>query len=1144
MKTFYVNIPLSAKAYFLSAEAQCSKHPIVIFTTSAQEAHDFEHACHFFAPTLECFIFPSWETLAYDHFSPHESIISERLSAFKKLPHLKNAIVIVQIATLLQRVAPTDYLNHYIFSLKVGHKIDREKLRFQLTNAGYHSVNQVSLPGEYAFRGSIIDIFPTGATEPFRCDLFDDEIESIKIFDPETQLSSKNLKNFELLPAHEFPLNEEGIKLFRENFREAFTVNPTTCSVYQAISQGETPPGIEYFLPLFFHHTVSLFDYLPKETILSYSNDLAKVIEQEWRHIEERYDQLAHDVTRPILPPKKLFLTLDEVNAALKKFTISEWVNRAPVAITSSLPVVSGAECISLDYWPLPDLLMQADTSSALAKLQFYLQQFSFEKILFCAESLGRRENLLGLLKPLFPDLKLIESWQEFFEEKKVGTYVGIAQLTEGFRYQEKWAILPEAALFGIQQTQTRRKYSKHFDTELMIRNLAELAVGNPVVHIDHGVGRYQGLEILTVGGHEAEFLKLAYDGGNLYIPVSNLHLISRYTGLDPEHAPLHRLGTDQWQKAKAKAATQVRDVAAELLNVYAVRAARKGFRYSPPDEHYYQFVATFPFEETIDQKTAIEAVIADMTSEKPMDRLICGDVGFGKTEVAMRAAFLAAQSGKQTAILVPTTLLAQQHFENFSDRFAKWPIRLDYLSRFRTPKEQQGVLEKLTTGNIDIIIGTHKLLQNHIHFSDLGLLILDEEHRFGVRQKEALKKWRVNVDVLTMTATPIPRTLNMAMADVRDLSIIATPPPKRLAIKTFIREFDWPLVREAIMRENLRGGQVYFLHNEVSTIENMAQELRTLLPEARIVVAHGQMHERELERVMADFYHQRFNVLVCSTIIETGIDVPNANTIIINRADKFGLAQLHQLRGRVGRSHHQAYAYLFTPPLKSLSSDAQQRLEAIGSLEDLGAGFMLATHDLEIRGAGQLLGEEQSGNIQGVGFSLYMELLNRTVKAMQKGTLPEEIDNLSWRSDTCELELNVPAFIPDYYLNDVNHRLIFYKKMSSAQDLISLNEIKIELIDRFGLLPPQTQNLFDQMQLKLQADALGIQRIEVSSKGGRIEFTKTPKVDGAKIIRLIQLHPHEYKMEGPTRLRFIWKKEVDAEKRIAVISALLERLS
>jgi transcription-repair coupling factor (superfamily II helicase) len=1117
---FYTKMPIASTGFALTQAAQSVQQLFLVITEGPQEAFTLQQACHFFAPDLSCYVLPAWETLPYDQFSPHQSIVSERLVTLYRLPHLTQGIVIAPVSTILQKLAPPSYLSGCMFSLKQGQKFNWETMRSQLQSAGYHAVNQVMLPGEYAVRGSLFDVFPTGAAFPLRVDLWDDEIESIKRFDPETQRSQETLPEIELLPAHEFPLNEAGIRLFREQFRETFSINPAHCPFYQAVSQGETPPGIEYYLPLFFSQLASIFEYLPKNTVIFSPGNLQNIVKHEWQHIQERYDQLSHDILRPILPPRKLFLDADEVRIAIKAFPTCEWRD--------------AGQTLALN--PLPDLLLQSHSKSSLEKLQTYARSKS--KILFTAETAGRQENLISLLKPLFAELSTVENWQDFLRQSS--TAITVAPLEEGFCVED-FCIIPEAALLGLQAIESRRRKSKHFESELAIRNLAELSINDPIVHIEHGIGRYQGLEILTVGEQQGEFLKIAYEGGNLYVPVSNLYLVSRYSGMEGEHAPLHRLGTDQWEKAKRKAAEKIRDVAAELLKIYAIRAAKEGFCYRPPDEHYQAFAARFPFEETPDQTTAIQAVIQDMTSLRPMDRLICGDVGFGKTEVAMRAAFLAVQSGKQVGVLVPTTLLAQQHFETFSDRFAHWPIKIEVISRFRISKEQQDILERLQKGQIDILIGTHKLLQSTVKFHDLGLLIIDEEHRFGVRQKEALKQWRANVDILTMTATPIPRTLSMAMAAIRDLSIIATPPAKRLSIKTFVREFDWSLVKEAVMRETLRGGQVYYLHNDVASIEKTAEDLRKLLPEARIAAAHGQLPERELERVMADFYHQKFNVLVCSTIIETGIDVPNANTIIITRADKFGLAQLHQLRGRVGRSHHQAYAYLLTPSLKALTSDAQKRLEAIEVLEELGVGFALATHDLEIRGAGELLGENQSGHIQAIGYTLYTELLDRAVKALQKGELLEE-DFLK-SNPHCEIDMQLPAFIPENYLPDVNLRLIFYKRIASAPELESLNELRAEIIDRFGQMPLQTQYLFDQMRLKFKAESLGVKSVKWQGESVKLEFLENARVDAAKIIQLIQQDSKELKLEGPRKLRFMWPEKISVEQRIEAILKILKIL-
>lgn len=1124
---FYTNLPGTSLTFVLSQAAKHSNGPLLLIADSVLEAQRWQEECRFFAPELPCLLFPAWETLPYDVFSPHQDIISERLRTLQQLPLLTKGIIISPISTLLQRLAPVDYLAGQVFLLAKGEKFSLVQMRERLVKAGYHAVSQVSLPGEYAVRGSIFDIFPTGSEQPYRIDLFDDEVDSIRGFDPETQRSSDQVDKIQLLPAHEFPLTEEGIKFFRGKWRETFSHNPNDCSVYQAVSHGESAPGLEYYLPLFFEKTASLFDYLPNATIIFSKEKLIACAESEWQEVRDRYEQRRHDISRPILTPVEIYLAIDELFGAIKKFSQLKLV--APE---------SEKQAIDFAVQALPSIAAETHQVEPFRRLKNFIDEHSDARILFCAETSGRREALLEMLKPQNLMPKVVDSWQEFVGSS-VELALVVANLEQGFILPpaEKLILIPEGALLGTHIVQARRRRAKDFDAELVIRNLTELTIGAPIVHVDHGVGRYQGLTTLEVGGVEAEFLKLTYEDSQLYVPVANLHLISRYSGGDVDHAPLHRLGSDQWQKAKRKAAEQVRDVAAELLTIYAKRAAREGFKYQCPQEQYQLFAAGFPFEETIDQERAIEAVMQDMVSAKPMDRLICGDVGFGKTEVAMRAAFLAVHSGKQVAILVPTTLLAQQHYENFCDRFANWPIKIDVMSRFRTAKQQQELLANLKNGNVDIVIGTHKLLQEDVVFHDLGLVIIDEEHRFGVRQKERLKSLRSEVDILTMTATPIPRTLNMAMSDLRDLSIIATPPARRLAVKTFVREFDWPLIREAIQREILRGGQVYFLHNMVETIENMAEELRKLVPEARIIVGHGQLHERDLERVMIDFHHQRFNVLVCSTIIETGIDIPNANTIIINRADKFGLAQLHQLRGRVGRSHHQAYAYLLTGASKALTADAKKRLEAIAALEDLGVGFMLATHDLEIRGAGELLGENQSGQMQAVGYSLYMEMLHRAVKALQEGKLPDF--DMTAEADT-EIDLQIPALIPENYVGDVNLRLTLYKRLSIAQDGEALKELRVEFIDRFGLLPPATQNLFDLMQLKLQAKGLGIKKIEASTQGGRIEFIEQPSIDPMKILMLIQLKPKQFKFDGPKRLKFFWQVET-AKERLDKLTEILK---
>lgn len=1126
---FYTNLPGASLALMLTCLTRRSQGVVVVITANAQQAFELKSGCEFFDPDLPCLIFPEWETLAYDSFSPHQAIVSERLLTLNRLPHLQQGILITSVHTLLQRLPPVAYLASQVFDIRVGDSFALQAMRDRLTQAGYHAVMQVAAPGEFAVRGSVFDLFPTGSDTPFRLELFDEEIESIKVFDVDSQRSSGSVTQMQVLPAHEFPWSADSIRDFRLRFREQFAVNPSDCPVYQAVSQGQTPPGIEYYFPLFFDATASLFDYLPKTATFVRWQHLPESAESLWLDIRERYEQRCHDVTRPILLPVQLYLTTDEVFQRLKSFN---------QAVIQPHPSDKSHE-FALET--LPDVTLQSH--HAFARLQQYLQQKAEAKVLFCAETAGRREALLELLKGSEISPKPCESWAAFLQQTDA-YQIMVAPLDQGFAVPKgahpAMVVVPEAALVGSQSPRVRRRKARDFDTELVIRNLSELQVGSPIVHVDHGVGRYQGLEVLQVGEYEGEFLKIHYQDSHLYVPVASLHLISRYSGTDIEHAPLHRLGSDQWQKAKRKAAEHVQDVAAELLAIYAKRAARQGFQYPLIDEHYLAFAASFPFEETWDQKAAIDAVIADMTSSRPMDRLVCGDVGFGKTEVALRAAFLAVQAGKQVAVLVPTTLLAQQHYENFANRMANWPIKVAVLSRFNTAKEQQEVLAQLATGRIDIVIGTHKLVQKDVRFHDLGLVVIDEEHRFGVKQKERLKALRSEVDVLAMTATPIPRTLNMAMAQIRDLSIIATPPAKRLAIKTFVREFNWPLIREAIARETLRGGQVYFLHNRVDTIENMAEDLRQLLPDIRFEVAHGQLHERDLERIMDDFHHQRFQVLVCSTIIETGIDIPNANTILINRADKFGLAQLHQLRGRVGRSHHQAYAYLLTPAKQALTVDAQRRLEAIETLEELGVGFALASHDLEIRGAGELLGEEQSGQMHSIGFSLYTDMLDQAVKALQRG---ESADFSEVATNDSDIDLHLPALIPADFVPDINQRLILYKRIASAGSDQALSDLQVEMIDRFGLLPEACKALFDVMHLKLWAKSWGVKKIEASASGGRIEFHARHRFDPVKLLTLIQTKPKHFKLDGPSGLKFFWQPEVARQERSAMMKKTLEHL-
>ncbi|MBT1443094.1 transcription-repair coupling factor [Shewanella sp. JM162201] len=1077
---------------------------------------------------LDVCLFPDRETLPYDSFSPHQDLISSRLETLSKLERGQGRLVIVPLTTLMVRLPPKAFLAANVLILKKGDKYQLQEMRKLLTDTGYHLVEQVYGHGEFAIRGSILDIFPSGSSEPLRIELFDDEVESIRHFDPETQRSSAEIDRIRMLPAREFPVDSQAIEGFRQRYRRTFeTVSNAPESVYQLVSRNLMPAGIENYLPLFFDDTATLFDYLPSELQVVTLGELHQAAEQHLAEVHARYEDRRVDPMRPLLPPKTLFQTVDELFGHFRRYS------------RFALSPTDGD--LRLDAAPLPDIRANHKLKQPLEALSLWANQG--QHIAFVAESEGRREALLELLGKAGIKLKLLPHINGFLRSGAEHALI-VAPLSLGCSLQlggKNLAVVCETELFGERVSQQRRRdKQRQLSQDVLIKNLAELKVGQPVVHLEHGVGLYQGLETLDTGGLVAEYLKLEYAGGDkLYVPVSSLHLISRYAVGSDSDAALNRLGNETWAKAKRKAIERIRDVAAELLDVYARREARPGEPCVLDDEEYALFVQGFPFEETVDQEMAIKAVIDDMCQPKAMDRLVCGDVGFGKTEVAMRAAFLAVSSGKQVVVLVPTTLLAQQHFENFKDRFADWPIRIEVMSRFRTAKEQQAVLSAMGEGKVDIVIGTHKLLNTELNFDALGLLIIDEEHRFGVRQKERIKAIRANVDILTLTATPIPRTLNMAMSGMRDLSIIATPPAKRLAVKTFVREYDKATVREALLREILRGGQVYYLHNQVETIEKTAEEIRTLVPEARVVTAHGQMRERELEKVMSDFYHQRFNVLVCTTIIETGIDVPSANTIVIDRADHFGLAQLHQLRGRVGRSHHQAYAYLMTPHPKLMTADARKRLEAIDALEDLGAGFMLATQDLEIRGAGELLGDEQSGHISKIGFSLYMEMLEGAVKALKEGKEPSLQQMLG---SVCEIDLRIPALLPEDYVGDVNMRLSLYKRIANCDNEQAIDEMKVELIDRFGLLPDATRNLLTLTLYKHRATRLGAIRIEMHSRGGSIEFGSEHKIDPGFIIGLLSSQPNVYRMDGPNKLKFTMPCETAAE-RLELMELLLSQL-
>ncbi|MDG3088408.1 transcription-repair coupling factor [Vibrio hannami] len=1077
----------------------------------------------------EISLFPDWETLPYDNFSPHQDIISDRIARLYQLPTQNSGITVIPVGTLLQRQSPREYLMQHALMVKAGDLFSLEKLRIQLEKSGYRHVDQVFGPGEYASRGSIIDLYPMGSDAPFRIDFFDDEIDTIRTFDPESQRTIEEIKEIRLLPAHEFPTSNEAIEEFRSRWRQQFEVRREPESVYMQVTKGTWPAGIEYWQPLFFEQTETLFDYISDGSLVVTVGDIESSVDAFLADVDYRYDQRKIDPLRPLLEPHILWQKKDELFSNLKTYP---QVNLTVEAITEKAGRINPA------LESLPKLHAKQQSKEPLAELRRFTESYQ-GKVVFSVESEGRREALLELLQGIKLKPTAMNSLSEAIQgNAKHSLILGSAE--HGFTHNDPdFALICESDLLGDRVIQRRKKDKRAVNSDTVIRHLAELKPGQPVVHLDHGIGRYIGLQTLEAGGLTTEYVTLEYqDGAKLYVPVSSLNLISRYSGGAEESAPIHKLGGEAWAKARRRAAEKVRDVAAELLDVYAKRELKPGYKFELDRGQYATFKSSFPFEETDDQAMAINAVLSDMCQPKAMDRLVCGDVGFGKTEVAMRASFVSTDNGKQVAVLVPTTLLAQQHFENFRDRFANQPIRVEVLSRFKTAKEQKQILADVAEGKVDIIIGTHKLIQSDIKFKDLGLLIVDEEHRFGVRQKEKVKAMRADVDILTLTATPIPRTLNMAMSGMRDLSIIATPPARRLAIKTFVRQREDSVVREAILREIMRGGQVYFLHNQVETIDKVAEDLAKLIPEARITTAHGQMRERELERVMNDFYHQRFNLLVCTTIIETGIDVPTANTIIMDRADNLGLAQLHQLRGRVGRSHHQAYAYLLTPHPKAMTKDAVKRLDAIASLEDLGAGFTLATHDLEIRGAGELLGDEQSGQIQSVGFTLYMEMLEQAVQALKDGKEPS-LDELL-REQT-EVEMRIPALLPDDYIPDINTRLSTYKRIASVNDENELAEMKVELIDRFGPLPDATKNLLSVGEIKLAAAKIKVKKIEAHDKGGYIEFYPNADINPAYLVKLLQSAPRKYGMDGPTKLKFMVSL-TDRRERIRFISDMLEQ--
>ena len=1129
-KRWLGNLLGSSAGLFIAEFA--AQHPqlFVVVARNSQHLSQLESEFEFYG--IKPTVFPDWEILPYDRLSPHQDIVSERLRILSNMP--QQGVLLLTAATLMQRVAPTTWVLGEHFDIKVGQKFELEAQKKRLIQAGYHLVDTVYDHGEFAVRGSIMDIFASGQDAPIRIDLFDDEIETLKLFDPETQRTTETIQAFTVLPAKEFPL-KEARALFRDRYAEYFpTANPKKNPIYQDVLEGIASPGIEFYLPLFFSSEAMrdhsfLTSYLPSHSIVITDDDLDNTTVQSWQDVMRRYEDRRHNIDQPILPPEALFL---------QHHQLLQHLNQFPRVIASQQPFAEKNGVVNIAAETPPRLAVDPKSEQPFKAVKEYIQN-SDHPVLLVAESAGRRETLKDALRSSLGEIPVVEGFQQFVTSMQA-IAITHAPLDRGLMLNHRLSVISENQLYEHRVVQRRRKRQQEVSEEFLIKSLTELSIGAPVVHIDHGVGRYAGLITLTIDAQEHEFLQLDYaDAAKVYVPVTNLHLISRYSGGDPDLAPLHKIGSDAWNKAKRKALEQIHDVAAELLHIQARRQSKPGFAFELDEKLYMQFASGFAYEETLDQANAIEATLYDMQLPKPMDRLVCGDVGFGKTEVAMRAAFMAVQNNKQVAVLVPTTLLAQQHYESFKDRFADWPVRIEVLSRFGSSKAHVKTIEDLADGKVDIVVGTHKILQENIQFKDLGLMIVDEEHRFGVRDKERIKAMRADVDMLTLTATPIPRTLNMAFSGMRDLSIIATPPARRLAVKTFVQEHTNDSVREAILRELLRGGQVYFLHNEVDSIERAAENIRTLVPEARVAVAHGQMRERELEQVMQQFYHKEYNVLVCSTIIETGIDVPNANTIIIERADKLGLAQLHQLRGRVGRSHHQAYAYLLVPSIKGLKGDAEKRLDAIQRASTLGAGFMLATEDLEIRGAGELLGESQSGSMQAIGYSLYMEMLEKATKAIQKGKTPNFDAPLSL---TAEINLHMPALIPDDYLGDVHQRLMFYKRISNTDSKDKLDNIRMELIDRFGIPPQPVKQLFAVHQIRLKAESLGITKIDIGAHGGSIEFAPDTPVQAISIIQMMQKHPTYFRMDGGQRLKIMVMLE-DYQKRIQFIDDLLGNL-
>ena len=1091
----------------------------VVLTQDAEQALRLQTAWLFFRPHDTAVFLSDWETLPYERFSPHQDLVSERLSALWQIKSGAADVLFVPVATAMQKLPPVPFLAGRTFWLKTGQTLDIGRLKTDLVDAGYNHVSHVVAAGEFAVRGGIVDLFPMGSEMPYRIDLFDDEIDSIKTFDTETQRTISPVSEIRLLPAHEFPTDSEAQKIFRSRFREEVDGNPNDAAVYKAVSNGHFGAGVEYYLPLFFENELeTLFDYIGEDALFVSLGDVHAEANRFWSDVKSRYAMAQGDETYPPLFPQHLYLSADVFAGRLKNYG-------------QVLPDVSGKE------HTLPDLAVNRQSDEPLQALKDFQTAFD-GRILLCAESLGRRETMLGFLQQNGLKAKSVSDWQGFLSAHE-SLMITVAPLAYGFKLEDQnITVITESDLYQYVARSRKHHRKKHAAvSDGLLRDLAEINIGDPVVHEEHGIGRYMGLVTMDLGGETNEMMLLEYAGeAQLYVPVSQLHLISRYSGQTYENVALHKLGSGAWNKAKRKAAEKARDTAAELLNLYAQRAAQSGHKFEINELDYQAFADGFGYEETEDQAAAIAAVIKDLTQAKPMDRLVCGDVGFGKTEVALRAAFVAVMGGKQVAVLAPTTLLVEQHAQNFADRFTDFPVKVASLSRFNNSKTTKAALEGMADGTVDIVIGTHKLVQDDIKFKNLGLVIIDEEHRFGVRQKEQLKRLRANVDVLTMTATPIPRTLSMALEGLRDFSLITTAPSRRLAVKTFVKPFSEGSVREAVLRELKRGGQVFFLHNEVDTIENMRERLETLLPEARIGVAHGQLRERELEQVMRDFLQQRFNVLLCSTIIETGIDIPNANTIIINRADKFGLAQLHQLRGRVGRSHHQAYAYLLTP--EYITKDAEKRLDAIAAADELGAGFTLAMQDLEIRGAGEILGEGQSGEMIQVGFTLYTEMLKQAVRDLKKGRQPDLDAPLGI---TTEIKLHSPALLPEDYCPDIHERLVLYKRLAVCETVQQINAIHEELVDRFGLPEQPVKTLIESHHLRLAAKELGIDAIDATSEAVTVTFGKNNNVDPTEIILLIQ-NDKKYRLAGADKLRFTAEME-NIEVRINTVKNVLKTL-